>query len=787
MRALNQKLLRDSWRMRGQLLAIVLVVVAGMATFVGMRGVMHALQETQASYYAEYRFADGFANVRRAPERVAQELRTVPGISDVETRVRASANVDIPGFDEPVTATIQSVPDGRTPRLNQLFIREGRMVQPGRDTEVLVNEVFAEAHRLQEGDTFTVTIRGQQQRLTVVGIALSPEFVIQVQPGGLFPDRERFGVLWMGRSALAAANDMAGAFNNVSFSLAPGASLDDVLARVDLILDRFGGTGAIGRADQPSHSLLAFEFEQLRGTSTVLPLVFLLVAAFLLNIVVARLVNLQREQIAMLKAFGYSDLEVGAHYMQLVLGVVTAGAVLGMAAGLWIGQAMGQLYLDFFRFPSLVYTFEWLVALTAFLLTAGASLAGVIGAVARAVRLPPAEAMRPAAPPTFKPTVIERIGLQRFFDQPTRMILRNLERQPIKSALTVTGMAAATAILVLGLFFTDAVDYLIEVQFEIIQREDLTVTFTEPTSPQALYEMASLEGVTYAEPFRAVPVRLHHEHRTQDISLEGIPPAPYLRRIVDTALQPIPIPEEGIVLSDRLARTLQVAPGDYIQVEVREGARRTHRVAVVGLAEQFIGVGAYMDFEALYRLTGEGPALSGVFLMTDADDAAALQQTILDRPRVAGVVSQDRAVEGFEETSAENLLAFTFILSLFAGVIAFGVIYNSARITLSERERELASLRVLGFTRAEISYILIGEMTLLTLLALPLGFALGAVGAAGVLAALETDLYQIPFALSRATFATAAAVVMASAVVSAIIIRRKLHRLDLIAVLKTRE
>lgn len=787
MRALNKKLLRDSWQMRGQLLAIVLVVVAGTATYVGMRGVMHALQETQATYYTEYRFADGFANVRRAPEQVAQELRTVPGIGDVETRVRASANVDIPGFDKPVTASIQSVPDGRAPRLNQLFIRTGRMVEPGRDNEVLVNEVFAEAHDLQEGDTFMATIRGQQQRLTVVGIALSPEVVIQVQPGGLFPDRERYGFLWMSRRTLAAAYDMQGAFNDIAFSLAPGASLDDVLVQIDVILDRFGGTGAIGRADQPSHSLLEFEFEQLRGTSTVLPLVFLLVAAFLINIVVARLVNLQRKQIAMLKAFGYSNYAVGGHYVRLVLGVVTAGTALGTAAGVWIGQTMGQLYLDFFRFPVLAYTLEWPVVGTAFVLTAGASLIGVAGAVVRAVRLPPAEAMRPATPPTYKPTLIERVGLQRFFDQPTRMILRNLERQPIKSALTVIGMAAACAILVIGLFFTDAVDYLVEVQFEIIQREDLTVTFTEPTASRALYEIASLEGVTYAEPFRAVPVRLHHEHRTQDVSLEGILPAAYLRRVVDTALQPIPIPREGLVLSNRLARTLQVAPGDHIRVEVREGARRTHVVPVAGLAEQFIGVGAYMDFEALYRLLGEGPSLSGAFLMVEKEATDTLQETILGRPQVAGVVSQDRAVEGFEEASAENLLVFTFILSLFAGVIAFGVIYNSARITLSERDRELASLRVLGFTRGEISYILIGEIALLTLVALPFGFALGAVGAVGVLALLETDLYQIPLALSRATFATAATVVLVSAIASAVILRHKLHTLDLIAVLKTRE
>ncbi len=773
--------------MRGQLLAIVLVVVAGVATYVGMRGVMHTLYESQEQYYTEARFADGFATVRRAPERVADQLREVPGIAAVETRVLAAANLDMPGFDEPVSASIRSVPDGEEARLNRLLIREGRMVEPGRGDEVLVNEVFAEAHNLQEGDTFTATIRGQRQRLTVVGVALSPEVIIQVQPAGLFPDPERFGVLWMSRSALAAASDMDGAFNDVTFSLAPDASLDDVIERVDLLLDRFGGTGAIGRADQTSHAFLEIEFEQLENTSTVLPLIFLLVAAFLLNIVVARLVNLQREQIAMLKAFGYSDYEVGAHYITLVLGVVTAGAIVGTVLGVWIEHLLGQLYLDYFRFPSLEYSFHLPVVLTAFALTAGASLIGVLGSVRRAVRLPPAEAMRPAAPPTFKPTIIERIGLQRFFDQPTRMILRNLERQPIKSVLTVAGMSAACAILVLGLFFTDAMDYLVEAQYEIAQREDLTVTFTEPTSPRALYEIASLQGVTYAEPLRSVPVRLHHEHRTQDTSLDGILPDAYLRRVIDRELRPILIPPEGIVLSDRLAHVLRVAPGDHVRVEVREGARPIRTVPVVALTEQFIGMGAYMDFEALYRLVGEGPALSGAFLMIDDAEAQVLQHRLLDRPQVASVLSQDRVVEAFEETSAETLLVFTFILSLFAGIIAFGVIYNSARITLSERDRELASLRVLGFTRGEISYILIGEIALLTVLAIPFGFVLGSVAAAGVAATLATDLFQIPLVLTRSTFAMAATVVIASAVFSALIVRRRLHTLDLIAVLKTRE
>lgn len=787
MRALNQKMLRDLWGMWGQLLAITLVIVAGVATYVAMTSVMDTLQHTQETYYDEHRFAEGFATVTRAPQRVHQQLQEIPGINEVETRVTAGAQLEIADFDEPVSGTMVSVPEGRQPRLNQLFLREGRLVEPGRDDEVLLNEVFAEAHELHPGDEIIAIINGRRHALTVVGIALSPEHLMQIQPGTLFPDPERYGVLWIGARTLAAAYDMDGAFNDVTFTLAPGASADDVLDRVDHLLERYGGVGAYPRADQPSHALLTEEFNQLEAMSTLIPGIFLLVAAFLLNIVVARLVNLQREQIAVLKAFGYTNLDVGWHYTKLVLLVIAAGSTAGVGLGMWAGEALGDVYLEFFRFPFLEYTLELSVLLTAVLLTTAAGLIGVITAVRRAVQLPPAEAMRPASPPTYQPTFIERIGLQDFFDQPTRMILRNLERQPIKSVLTVIGIATSCAILIMGLFFTDVIDYVVEVQYEIAQREDVTVTFTEPTSAAALYELKSLDGVQHAEPFRAVPVRLHHEHRNYDTAVEGIPPEPYLRRIIDRELQPISIPPEGLVLTEGLADILEVEPGDELLVEVREGQRPTRSVPVVGLTQQFIGIGAYMNLDAVHRLTGEGRAISGAFLMTDEHYETDLMHTLQDRPRVASMIAQERAMEAYLDTSAETILVFTFVLSIFAGIIAFGVIYNSVRITLSERDRELASLRVLGFTRGEIGYILLGEMAILTLVAIPIGFALGALGAVGIITGIQTEMYHFPLVLGAGTFALAAAIVLVSAVASALIVRRRLNNLDLIGVLKTRE
>lgn len=787
MKSIDRKMLRDLRGMWGQALAIAFVIVSGVATFVAMTATMDSLQRTLDTYYADYRFADAFASVRRAPERLHERLRRVPGVGQVQTRVVAAVNLEVPGFDEPVTGQIVSIPENGQPVLNRLFLREGRLVRPGREDEVVLNEAFAEVHGLVPGSTFTAIINGRRKTLTVVGIGLSPEHLMQVQPGAIFPDPQRFGVMWMGREALAAAYDMQGAFNNATVSLAPGADVREVVDRLDVLLKPYGSQGVQERANQPSHFYITEEFEQLRSMSTMLPFIFLAVAAFLLNIVVTRLIGTQREQIAVLKAFGYSNLDVGGHYMKLVLVIAFVGVAGGTVLGLWLGREMANLYMAFYRFPYLDFTLRLPVFFAAIALTTAAALVGVVRAVRRAVKLPPAEAMRPAPPAHYRPTFIERLGLQRLFDQPTRMIARNLERQPVKALLTVIGMAAACAILIVGLFYTDAFDYIIDVQYGLAERADLTVSFNQPTSTAALYEVQALPGVLHAEPFRSVPVRFHHGHRSYETGISGIPEDPYLRRVINRQLRLVPIPADGLVFTDRLAERLDVQPGDVVVVEVLEGNRRTVRVPVVALAQQYFGLGAYMNLDQLNRISGSGQALSGVNVMIDARYEDALVEALQQRPRVASIVSQERMIASIYETSGQTMLTFAFILTLFAGVIAFGVVYNSARITLAERDRELASLRVLGFTRNEVAYILLGELALLALLALPVGFVLGWLLSAATVESVATDLYEIPLVLTRGTFAYAAVVVLAAAVISAGIIRRMLNKLDLVGVLKTRE
>jgi putative ABC transport system permease protein len=787
MKSIDRKLLRDLWEMRGQALAIAGVIAGGVATFVMSLSTLDSLRLTQATYYQDYRFAEVFSSVKRAPLNLASRIRDIPGVDRVETRVLAPVTVEIEGFADPVTGLLISVPDEGEPLLNRLYLRAGRFVHPSREDEVVISDAFAAAHGFTPGARLHVTINGKRKGLTVVGVALSPEYIYEIRPGAIFPDYARYGIFYMARTPLSTAYDMDGAFNDVVLTLASGTVLQDVIDRLDDLLERYGGRGAYGREDQVSHKYLSQEIKGIEKFAVLLPAIFLAVAAFLLNVVISRLISTQREQIAALKAFGYRNMEIGIHYLKLVLIILAAGLAGGIAGGVWLGRAMSNLYQEFFRFPFLEYQLEPYVITTTCLVGLAAAVLGTLHGVRRAALLPPAEAMRPEPPVAYRETLIERAGLKRFFSQPTRMIARNIERKPLKSLLSVIGIAFACAIMMLGSFQEDAVDYMVNVQFGLSQREDLTVSFVEPAASGALYELESLEGVQYGEPFRAVPARLRFEHRSYRTAIQGLQPGGRLKRLLNRKLETITLPQSGLVLTDYLGGILGVTPGDTLRVEVLEGNRPVREVPVAALVSEYIGVSAYMHRETLNRLMREGNVLSGAYLAADPLKHNEIFSKLREVPRIAGTVVREDAIQSFYETMAESILIFTFFIVLLAGTVAFGVVYNSARIALSERGRDLASLRVLGFTRGEISYILLGELGVLTLAAIPIGFLIGRGLCAYLIVAMQSELYRVPLILEQSTYAFAATVVIVSACISGLIVRRKLDHLDLVVVLKTKE
>ena len=787
MTAINKKMWRDLWHLRGQALAIGLVIASGVATFVMFLSTLDSMFLTRDSFYRDYRFAEVFVGLERAPEALHQRIAAIPGVAVVDTRVVSGVRVDIPTYPEPITGVITSLPDHGEPPLNALYLREGRTVSSGRNDEVVISIKFAEAHGLRPGDRLPVIIKGNRKELRIVGTAVTAEYLYQIRAGSMFPDHERHATMWMARTPLGHANDMHRAFNNVVLQLDVNASLKDVIARLDDLLTPYGGVGAIGREDQYSHEFLSNEIGQLDNLSDIFPLIFLGVAAFLLNVVVTRLVGTQREQIAALKAFGYSNLVVTLHYVQLVMVIVSLGAGLGIVLGTWLGHMLAENFVEIFGFPYLEFVLQPVVIIKAIGVSVAAALVGTLFAVRRAAQLRPAEAMRPPAPALYRQTLLERLGLQRWLSPPTRMILRHLERQPIKSGLSILGIALACGTLMTGRFQEDTVNYLMDIQYKFKMRQDLLLAFIEPTSRRALYDLLNLPGVEHGEVFRAIPVRLHHEHRSYRTVIRSVEPGGQIFQFLDVDLKPMSLPPAGIVLADYFHTILGVKPGDWITVEVLEGKRPIRQIQVVGMVNQYLGVFGYMDLAALNRLLQEGPAINGAFLSVDKRKMPEVFQKLKKMPRVAGAIVQEQEIINFYKTMEDTMLFYVMIASIFAVVITVGVIYNSARITLTERSRELASLRVLGFSRGEISYILLGELSILTLLAMPLGLLMG-YGLCGYIAlTLETDLYRVPLVLEPPTWAFAALVVMSAAVVSALAVRRQLDRLDLIAVLKTKE
>ncbi len=787
MRALDTKLFRDVWGMKGQALAIAMVVAGGVATYILSVSTLDSLERTQSRFYAEYRFADVFAQLKRAPESVRSRVEEIPGVRLAETRVLAPATLELESYSDPASAMIVSVPDGRQPELNQLHLTRGRLPEAGREREAVVSDAFAAAHKMRPGTTLAATINGRRRVLEIVGVALTPEFIYQLQPGSIIPDFKSYAILWMGRKPLEAVFDMNGALNDLALRLERGASSEDIIMRLDPILAPYGGLGAFGRKDQVSHRYLSEEFRSLKLMAIIFPTIFLGVAAFLLNVVLMRLMAMQRGQIAILKAFGYSNAAIALHYLKFTMIIVAIGALIGIAGGTWMARGMSLMYMEFYRFPYLDFGVRPGVALTATLVSMAAAAIGTLHSVVRAAKERPAVAMQPAPPGNYRVSIVERLGIGRIISQPTRMIIRNLERRYVKAALSILGVALSCGILVMGGFMTDAVDYMVFAQFKQAQRDDMTVTFVEPVAGRALHSLVSLPGVHYAEPFRAVAARLRFGHRMYRTSIQGLEPDGDLRRLLDQNLNRVPLPPQGLLITDYLGKTLGVRPGDLLTVETLEGNRAVLQAPVAGFVKEYVGLSAYMDRRALNRLMREGDAISGAFLSVDLANSNGIFRELKRMPMVAATAVRRRMLESFYETMAKQMLTLAFFNLLMAATIAVGVVYNTARIALSERMHELASLRVLGYTRGEISFILLGELAVLILAAIPLGLWIGWALAGYMANSLGTDLFRIPLVLTPKTYAYSSLAVLSSAVVSSLMVRRKLDHLDLVEALKTRE
>ena len=787
MQAIDRKLLRDFRRLWLQALAIALVLACGVAILLTSIGMYVALSETRTAYYERNRFADVFAHTVRAPLSLVPEIARIEGVTGVQPRISGHAILDIPGRTRTAVGHILSFPESGEPVLNVPLLIEGRLPDPAAKDEIMVNAPFAEANGFRPGSAFDANLKGQKRTLTIVGTVQSPEFIYTIGPGAMMPDNEAYGIIWMSERAAAAVFDMTGAFNEIALSLAGGVKTEPVIEALDVLLEPYGGLGAFDRKTHPSDAFLDAELNQLKGMAAILPPIFFAIAGFLVSMVMSRIIALERSEIGLLKAFGYTNSEVSLHYLMLAGLIALVGVLLGWAAGTALAKSLAWQYARFFNFPYVIFHVSYWVYAAAGLAGLATTCLGALQSALKAANLAPAVAMQPPAPPRFKRSVIDRVMTAARFSQSTTMILRSLFRWPIRSFLTSLGLALAVAAVIASIFINDALDEIVDLAFYQTNRQDAMLLFAEDVPESVLEEARALPGVLQVESQQFHTAVLRNGHRTKRIGIDARRPGNDLSRVLNEAGEPLDIPPGGILLSRRLAQQLGVGTGDTLEAEFLTGRRETHDVTVIGLVDQYLGLGAYMDLGYLNALFRQAPQISTVNVTLDESKIDELHRAIKEIPRLTGIIEMNVNRRAFQDTIEENIVVMNTIYITIAVLITVGVSYNAARIQLSERARELASLRILGFGRGEVSYILVGEMMLIALIAQPIGWLIGAWIASAMTNAFTSDLYAIPLVLKPAVFATGSLVVLLAAFVSVMIVRRRLDRLDLVSVMKTRE
>jgi len=786
-RVLDKKLFRDVWRIKVQALAIALVMACGVATIILAAGALRSVENTREAFYERYRFAHVFTSATKAPRHLLSRIQSIPGVATVELRLVYSVLLDIAGMQEPGTGQVVSLPDNQDSILNQLYLRTGRLPLVDRPHEVVVLESFAQAHGFVPGDTFQAILNAHKHTLTIVGVALSPEFIYTIGPGDMVPDERRYGVLYMRSSAVSNLFDMSGAFNNAVLTTLRGTDIQSVIDELDRLLKPFGSFGAYARKDQLSNSFLDNELRQLRGTVAVVPPVFLLISAFLVNMILSRLIALEREQIGLLKAMGYGSGAITWHYAKLVLMIAMIGVIIGSVAGTWFGISLTTLYGEFFKFPFLIFSRSVDLYLIAILVTFIAALAGAAKAIWQTASLSPAVAMQAPVPKRYRRFFPTAAFQKKRFSGLSVMALRHMLRWPVRTALTIFGTAISVSVLVSSLFAYDSIDFMIDTIFFKSNRQDATLVYTNDVATTSVQDVRALPGVMSVEPFRQSAIVLRHRQKEKRVQLIGMRNQTDLSRILDFDFDPMALPPTGIVLSDRLAQLLDLNLGDWVDVEILNKNSVQTRLQVTALANSFIGLSAYMDLDAMHRFMLDGRRYSGVQVRVDENAIEPFYSAIKTMPRVAGVSLLRLSLKSFRATIEQNISMMSGVYVVLAVIITFGVIYNSARIQLSERARELASLRVFGFTRGEVTSVLLTELGIIILVAQPIGWLLGYVIAAAVAQGFESDLFRIPLIINLSTYAVASLVVMLAAIASALIVSRRINHLDLVRVLKTRE
>jgi len=780
---------RSTWPL---LLAITGIMAVGVACYVSMASAYNNLDAAKGRYYRQCRMSDFWIDVKKAPLAELDAVARLPGVAEIRPRIQFFATVDLDGVTRPLNGQVLSLPDRREPIINDVVLVRGGYFTDRRQNEVIVNAAFAEHHKLEPGQWIRLVLNNRRQELFIVGTAISSEFVYLLGPGAITPEPEHFGVFYIKRSYAEDVFDFDGAANQVLGLLAPEAKdrPQAWLRRAELVLAPYGVFTTTPLADQPSNKYLSQEIEGLATFGIFMPAIFLAVAAMVLNVLLTRLAEQQRTVVGTLKALGYSDRQIFVHFLKFGVTVGLAGGLLGAAGGHVLAGYMTTMYRLFFEFPELQNRVFPGTLATALAISLAVAVAGSLRGARAVLRLEPAEAMRPKPPKQGGAVILERIGwLWRRLSSGWRMVLRDVLRSRLRTAAGVFAAMMGASVLVTSFMMVEATRYLIDFQFKWLLKSDIELAFKDERGQDALAEAAQLPGVDYAEPVLHVAGTFHHGPIEKQGGITGLIRGASLTVPRDRQARPIRVPSAGVAMTRKLADVLNVRRGDLIQFRPVKGLRRTHQIRVAEIADSYLGTAVYADIHFLSGLVGEELALTGVQLATDGDDRQVgdLYRELKQLPGLQAVGARPDMVRSLEETILKTLWVSIGMLVMFAGMVFFGSIFNASMVSLAERQREVATLRVLGYGPWMIGSLLLRESMIVTTFGTALGMPLGYFWTVLAAISYESEMFRFPVVSSAGTWIWTAVLAVLFGLAAHLCVQWTIHRMDWLDALKASE
>jgi putative ABC transport system permease protein len=790
--ALNRKLLRELRSSVGLLLAVGSIMSIGVSAYVALGSAYRNLSVAKSLYYSTGRMADFVVDLKKAPLADVAAVAELPGVVEIRPRIQFMAVVDVEGSVEPVNGIVLSLPDRRRPVIDDIVLKQGGYFTDVRDNEVIINDAFARAHKLYPGMWIHLILNNRRQELFIVGTAISSEFTYLVGPGSIVPDSRRLGVFYLKQKFSEDVFDFKGACNQIVGTLSPHQAEhpQETLRRIEGLLDSYGVLNAIPLSEQPSNRFLSNEIMGLRAFGVINPVIFLAVAALVLNVLMSRLAEQQRVVVGTLKALGYSDAAVFGHFVKFGLIVGLVSGIGGCALGYFLAAGMTAMYDTFFEFPTLENRFYPDIFIQGLLIGVVCGVLGSWHGARNVLKLEPAVAMRPKPPEIGGSVGIERIGW--FWNRLSfgwRMAVRNVFRHRLRTIAGLFASSMGATLSVNAILLAVESRYMVDFQFEMIQRSDVDLVFKDERSLAALDEARKLPGVDRAEPLFDVACTFMNGSHTRKGGITGVRRDAVLTRPRDTAGLPLRIPDSGLLLTRKMASILHVKKGDVILIRPTKGARETHTVRVAEIADSFLGVAVYADIDYLAKLLGEEAAVNGVQLLVKPGDESyrALYGEIKQMPAVQSLSARADVIRNVNETLVKNQNVFIGLLVLFAGVIFFGSVLNSSLVSLAERRREVATLQVLGYGPWQVGSLFLRESMAVnfagTLLGLPLGYLLNY----GIVTAYDTEMFRIPIVDPTKVWMVVIGLGIAFGLAAHLVVQRSIHRMDWLDALKTRE